>query len=174
MDVSRQNGRARGVHAERWRSLCASGIYDDVTYKVETNVEGRVVTELPPSLAHRRFQRRLIDLLSRHMEKGEALYEPPVHTHHGTKIPDVVWISDATLQRQVESRGDLPVPEICVEVLSPSNTDAEMEEKRRLYFEIGVREVWLCDQEGRVRFFDPSGERLMSPLCPPMSTHISL
>mgnify|MGYP001313879954 CR=1 FL=1 len=40
---------------------------------------------------------------------------------------------------------DLAAPEICLEILSPSNSIVEMEMKRALYFEAGAREVWECD-----------------------------
>jgi Uma2 family endonuclease len=49
-------------------------------------------------------------------------------------------------------------PEICVEVLSEVNTDAEMQEKRQLYREAGTGEVWLVADDGSVRFF--ADERL--------------
>jgi Uma2 family endonuclease len=43
-------------------------------------------------------------------------------------------------------------PEICVEVLSPANSDAEIQEKTALYFDAGAREVWLCDLGGHMKF----------------------
>jgi hypothetical protein len=46
-------------------------------------------------------------------------------------------------------------PEICVEVLSPGNTEAEMREKMALYFDAGASEVWLCARDGAMSFFDP-------------------
>jgi Uma2 family endonuclease len=45
-------------------------------------------------------------------------------------------------------------PEICIEVLSASNTVDEMKAKRRLYREAGADEVWIVEQDGRVRFFE--------------------
>jgi Uma2 family endonuclease len=38
-------------------------------------------------------------------------------------------------------------PDLAVEVLSPSNTQAEMKRKLREYFEAGVRLVWLIDPD---------------------------
>jgi Uma2 family endonuclease len=57
-------------------------------------------------------------------------------------------------------------PEICVEVLSDSNTENEMAEKRHLYFARVAREVWVCDTGGRLRFFDADGEIKTSALAP--------
>jgi Uma2 family endonuclease len=59
-------------------------------------------------------------------------------------------------------------PEICVEVLSPSNTVKEIEEKTVLYFEAGASEVWICDEGGSIRFHfrTPPTIRPRSELCP--------
>jgi Uma2 family endonuclease len=43
-------------------------------------------------------------------------------------------------------------PKICVEIISPSNTAAEIEEKRALYFEAGAQEGWTCGLDGELRF----------------------
>ena len=49
-------------------------------------------------------------------------------------------------------------PEICVEILSPSNTLAEMDEKKELYFARGCKEFWVCDSEGTMKFYKNTGE----------------
>ena len=41
------------------------------------------------------------------------------------------------------------VPDLFVEVLSPSNRDADLEEKRPLYHEAEVKEIWFVDPEGQ-------------------------
>ena len=63
------------------------------------------------------------------------------------RIPDVCFISWDRLPT-----GEIPdeaiagvVPDLAVEVLSESNTRAEMERKLREYFQAGVRLVWLVD-----------------------------
>ena len=67
------------------------------------------------------------------------------------RIPDVSFISWEQLPD-----GQLPnepiasvVPNLAVEVLSPSNTQAEMERKRRDYFVAGVELVWVIDPKTR-------------------------
>lgn len=57
-----------------------------------------------------------------------------------------------------------PAPPICVEIVSPSSTAVQMEEKRALYFATGAKEVWICEREGRLRFFDSRGEIARSHL----------
>lgn len=48
-------------------------------------------------------------------------------------------------------------PEICVEVRSPPNTDAEMEHKTHLYLQAGTQEVWIVTEEGAWQVFDSAG-----------------
>jgi Uma2 family endonuclease len=61
------------------------------------------------------------------------------------RLPDVCFISWERLPE-----GELPeaavapiVPDLVVEVLSEGNTEAEMDRKRKEYFEAGVRLVWI-------------------------------
>jgi Uma2 family endonuclease len=49
-------------------------------------------------------------------------------------------------------------PEICVEIVSPSNTKTEMQEKTRAYLDCGAAEVWLVSEAGGIRYFTPDGE----------------
>jgi Uma2 family endonuclease len=67
----------------------------------------------------------------------------------------------------MEETGDLATlaPEICVEVLSSSSTGGEIRKKRVLYLETGAEEVWVVDEDERVRFF-PEEEMERSGLVP--------
>jgi hypothetical protein len=49
--------------------------------------------------------------------------------------------------------------------LSPSNTEAEIQEKAKLYFDAGANEVWLCAPDGGISFLGPTAMRC-SRLCP--------
>ena len=90
------------------------------------------------------------------------------------KAIDVAWISDDRL-RQSESRKVLTVaPEICIEVLSPSNTQTEIDEKKHLYFEAGAAEAWVCGLDGSLRVFlrDAPDAPTRSRLCPEIPDRI--
>jgi Uma2 family endonuclease len=58
--------------------------------------------------------------------------------------PDISVICDKTKLGPEGCRG---APDLVVEILSPSNTAIEMERKRKLYQEAGVREYWVVDPE---------------------------
>ncbi len=61
-------------------------------------------------------------------------------------------------------------PEVCVEVMSEPNTEAEMQEKRMLYREIGAEAVWIVDEDGEIRFFGEE-ELETSEIAPECSRH---
>jgi Uma2 family endonuclease len=65
-------------------------------------------------------------------------------------------------------------PEICVEVLSPSNTSGEISEKIALYFEAGAREVWISEK-GTLQFYfsATSDVRPSSEMCPEFPSDIN-
>ena len=96
--------------------------------------------------------------LSGFSTSGTAAVEFAVATAKGVKVPDVVWISDERYASVPADAEASPVmPEVVVEVLSEGNTEAEMTEKRRLYFEEGAAEVWMCAPDGTMTFYIPSG-----------------
>ena len=57
-------------------------------------------------------------------------------------------------------------PEICVEVVSPSNSSLEIDEKITLYLAKGAQEMWVCDGHGQMTFHDHSGELAKSKMFP--------
>ncbi len=151
-----------------WETLCTDPRYaflDDLPFKVETNEWGQIVMS-PTYLRHGLFQVRIAELLGAHLPEGQATVEASVQTQKGVKVADVAWFS-ATRWAEVRDAFATPVaPEICVEVRSASNTADEMDQKRDLYFAAGADEVWICDIDGRVHFFDREGERERSVRAP--------
>ena len=76
------------------------------------------------------------------------------------RIPDVAFVSWDRIPGRVVPKEPIPslTPDLVVEVLSESNTPAEMGRKRGEYFASGVRMVWEFDTESRiVSVFTPDG-----------------
>ncbi len=161
----------------RWEELCADPFWADIDGKIETDRFGQVIMNPPNEPWHGSKQADVAFLLRDHAPPGKVLVECPVSTSDGVKVPDTVWISRRR-QREAVTRAPLSsAPEICVEVLSPSNTRNEIEEKRRLYFEAGAREVWICERDGRLRFFlasTPAKAAATSALCPKMPARVEV
>jgi Uma2 family endonuclease len=84
-------------------------------------------------------------------------------------IPDVCFVSAKRLSenRLPKDQVSKIIPDLAVEVLSPSNTVAEIELKLDHYFEAGVRLVWIIDpnvekadvytSRRRMKHFDAAG-----------------
>ena len=148
-----------------WKEVCEDPHLRDLPYKIETNERGQIV--MSPTYAwHGKFAFRIAQRLEEIHPEGESSIELAIRTAKGTKVADAVWCT-ADRWAQIKDAYDAPVaPEICVEVRSPTNTDVEMAEKRALCFEAGAEEVWICDSEGHLRFFDAEEERSASNRVP--------
>jgi len=151
----------------RWEELQNDSSFQGFEGRIETDRHGRVIMSPPPSRFHGNFQSQIVHKLIELIGKGEVVTECPISTEDGVKSADVAWLSPE-LSRKTADQGCLEVaPEICVEVISPSNTDAEMNEKTALYFAAGAKEVWHCEKDGRLRFFvSPTEEKSASAICP--------
>ena len=151
----------------RWQELVDDPELARLPYRIETDRFGRTIMSLPPAYRHARYVGKIIRLLNRLLPEGEANAETPVLTADGIKVPDATWIS-STYAKELEVQDPLVLeraPEICVEVLSPTNSLAEMNEKRALYFEAGAHEVWICGLDGKMEFYTPDLSAA-SRLCP--------
>lgn len=99
------------------------------------------------------------------------------HLHSGwVKAADVAWASPERL-RELGNRTCFPhAPEICVEVFSPGNVDAEIQEKAGLYFDAGAKEVWLCAADGAMQFMVGTTAKWLrtSRLCPKFPKRVEL
>jgi len=101
-----------------------------------------------------------------HRKEGKVLTECAIHTHGGTKVADVAWISLEIFNRIKDETECSIAPEVCVEILSSANTNEEMKDKKELYFSMGAKEVWICYKTGNLRFFLPGEEIEKSNLFP--------
>src|SRR6266567_1318828 len=125
----------------RWAELLADRELAKVEGRIETNRHGHIIMSPPPAPSHGGYQLEIGRLLWNLLPEGRALTECPISTADGVKAADVVWASPARIQDLGDGVCFLRAPEICVEVLSPSNTEAEIQEKMMLYFDAGAEEV---------------------------------
>jgi Uma2 family endonuclease len=138
---------------ERWQEIVNDPLLRELPYKIETNQRGQIVLS-PQTNAHSILQKAVEKKLDTLLQNGEAFQEWAIVTSGGTKQADVIWASTERLDEMQET-GDPSTlaAELCVEVMSDSNTMEEMESKRVLYREAGAEEVWVVTQDGEVRFF---------------------
>lgn len=147
----------------KWSEVIEDRELQNLPYKIELNEWGNIVMS-PASNRHSFLQTVIAMMLTRQKAEGHVFNECSIETAKGVKVADVIWGSGAFFATHKLETPYRVAPELCVEILSPSNSAEEMIEKRELYLARGAREVWVCGETGRVSFFGPGGEQLSSSL----------
>jgi len=145
-----------------WQEVCEHPSLQNLPFKIELNAKGQVLMT-PVKVYHSAFQGQIARLLP---ETGVVLPECAVKTEKGTKVADVAWASEARFEKIRHESECSIAPEICIEVVSASNTEDEMEERRELYIRSGVSEFWVCGKAGNMSFFNEQGKIKKSKLVP--------
>lgn len=154
--------------ALRWVELCNDPLLRDLPGKIELNAYG-VIEMSPASNRHAINQAAIARALADHLPAGTAMVECSVATTEGVRVPDVAWASADFMARHADVTPYPAAPEICVEVRSPSNTDAEMAFKTRLFLAAGAVEVWIVPETGQWQVFDAAGLQPASRYGVPLS-----
>ena len=156
-----------------WQELCKRRELQNLPFKIELDAQGKVIMS-PVKVYHSALQGEIAAALRLNRKDGKILTECAIQTSKGTRVADVAWASRETyllIKDEVECS---LAPEVCIEVLSTSNTVEEIEEKKGLYFEKGAREVWLCDREGTIEYFGKEGKLGKSDFFPTFPKRIDL
>jgi len=136
-----------------WADVLANPYLKDLPFKIELNRWGRIEMS-PASNQHGALQMEIGSELRRR-RGGKVIAECSIQTSDGVRVADVAWISSARL-KALGMLTPLPqAPEICVEIMSPSNTWAEMHLKAGYYLEAGAQQVWIVTLDGKRTIIDP-------------------
>ena len=149
----------------RWEEVCDNKILQDLPFKIELNKWGQIVMS-PVKIKHSFYQGRIQRLLESCLHTGEVMPECAINTSAGVKVAAVVWWSEAIFNQIEDEVSASIAPEICVEVKSSGNSLEEMEFKQKLYLEAQAIEVWLCNEQGEMKFYNQQGELEKSVLVP--------
>lgn len=147
----------------RWSDVLNDPSLRNLPYKIELDEYGRILMS-PASNRHGIQQAKLVRLLAQMLHDGEIAIECSVQTHLGVRVADVAWLSPSFLAKYGEQTPYPQAPELCVEILSPSNSPREMQEKIRLYLGYGAQEVWLIEETGTISLYGAEGERQQSSI----------
>jgi Uma2 family endonuclease len=151
----------------RWTEILADTQLVKIPNRIETDRHGHIVMSPPPAFRHSRRQDHIIGLLHSLKSQGQTLPECPLSTADGVKAIDIARLEHTRPEVQADPLLLTRAAEICVEILSLSNTPAEIDEKRALYFDAGAAEVWICHLDGSMSFFlGPNRLASTSALCP--------
>jgi Uma2 family endonuclease len=117
---------------------------------------GEWIVSPRPTPGHQRVAAVVAFQLSTQLSERAAI-QVSVYTDRGIRAPDVVWMP-ATRWLAAKAQDPLAfVPDVCVEVLSPSNTRREILMKVDGYLSGGAREAIVVGLKGEVEFFGPGG-----------------
>jgi Uma2 family endonuclease len=132
---------------QRWRLLASDPLVAAIPYKVELNEKGAIEVS-PPTTRHAFLQAFVSRESAVQRPDGTTFTECPVETDIGVRVPDVVWASPEFMRRHGSESEFRAGPDLFVEVLSPTNTRAEIGEKVAAYLAAGAREVWVVGDDG--------------------------
>lgn len=139
-----------------WSEVIHNPFLQDLPFKIELNKFGKLLMS-PASNSHGRFQGRIAGLLWQGLPKGEVITECSVQTSEGVKVADVAWASAEFIAEFAYATPYPKAPEICVEIVSPSNSKLEISEKVDLYLAKGAKEVWVVYLDNRLEIFSHVG-----------------
>jgi len=141
-----------------WECVSADEKLARLNYRIETDKHGQLIMSPLPAPSHGKKQMDIGYILNTLKTNGEVISECPISTTGGVKAADVAWCSDEVWKSTEDQNCLVTCPELCIEVLSPSNTKSEIEEKKQLYFDGGAQEVWICDLNGDFAFYSSPTE----------------
>jgi Uma2 family endonuclease len=156
-----------------WQDVLDDPSLKNLPYKIELNRRGQIEMS-PATNLHNIYQIAITDLLLEFAAHGKRFQECSIETSNGVRVADAVWLSKEFLALHGRVTPYTRAPEICIEIISPSNTNEEMLEKIGLYLERGALEVWTCNLQGEIKFFDANGTLEQSKLVQGFPTTVTL
>ena len=143
----------------RWTRL---GAEPDNPDRYELDEFGELIVSPRPTTAHQRVDERSPGLLRRIWYGGGSRSRCIRIAASG--YPDVVWMAPERWALCNDQTPLQTVPDVCVEVVSPSNTREEILMKVGAYLRGGAREAIVVGLKGDVEFFGPGGKLEASAL----------
>lgn len=112
-------------------------------------VEGELIRAPAPNRFHQDVILNVIDLLRGYLRTHPVgrVYVAPFDvflSDHNVFQPDVVFVAAENFSRFGDDGLHGP-PDLAVEVLSPGTAQIDKKNKRRVYAQAGVKELWLVD-----------------------------
>ncbi len=129
---------------KRWTYEEYLKLEDDKRYEI---IRGELLEMPAPTTTHQRLVGKLFRWMSDFVESkslGEVFVSPVdvVLSEENVLQPDLVYISKKN-SNIIKERGIFGAPDLVLEVISPSTLKRDTEDKKSLYREFGVKELWL-------------------------------
>jgi Uma2 family endonuclease len=161
--IAEGTGLSREALVRRWAQIVADPMLSDLPYTIELDGWGDI--RMTPAASPRHMEIGFSSALAlRATLGGKAFQVGAIVTPQGVLTADVVWCSPGYVTRHddvfAEGAPAMPeAPEICVEVVSPSNSVGKLEQKMAAYLAAGAIEAWMVLEDLSIRVFGRDGER---------------
>lgn len=146
---------------EEYRTLPENGRH----YQV---VDGDLIMSPAPTTRHQHILASIFVELwgfAKSRRRGVVLCSPldVILSEDNVVQPDIVYVSNK--RRSIVVReGFRGTPDLCVEILSPSNRDLDLNAKRLLYARFGLPELWIVDPDANTLHLFRLHENHQAPL----------
>ena len=111
-------------------------------------IKGELFMSPSPAPYHQIISGNLYDILKAESKKtGDIVFFSPMDLYIDRKNvyqPDLIYILKEN-KHIVTNRGIEGVPDLVVEIISPSNIFSDRNTKKKVYQKIGVKEYWILD-----------------------------
>jgi Uma2 family endonuclease len=122
---------------------------------IQELLDGEVVEMPPPKQRHSALVKRIVKILSRHIDESRTWIETGFLIGPHCPQPDVAIIH---VDQEMERGWYSGSPLIAIEVASRGNSPNELEFKKELYLAHGAQEVWIVyDKTRTVEWYGPGG-----------------
>ena len=149
----------------QWSDVIDNPLLQSLPFKIELNRFGNILMS-PASNEHGRIQMKVGNTIMNKAPKGEVIAECSIQTSDGVKVAGVAWASAEFIDAFAYKAPYPKAPEICVEIVSPSNSTVEISGMVELYLAKGAIEVWIVYEDDRIDFFTHTGVIEKSQIVP--------
>lgn len=123
---------------------------DDDNYYYEI-INGEMIQKSAPTPLHQRISRKLVVILDRFIaeKKSGEVFQSPVDIYldeYNKPQPDLVFVSNE-MKTIVTNDGIMGIPELIIEIVSPTSVIRDRIEKKNLYERMLVQEFWIVDPQ---------------------------
>lgn len=121
---------------------------EDIIFEI---IEGEQQMAAAPNWQHQNISQnleRLLDFYVQQKKLGKIFHAPVdvVLDENNVIQPDIIFISQANLKiLRKEHPGIIGVPDLVVEIVSPSSFHRDVHQKKDLYEHFQVREYWIIE-----------------------------
>ena len=121
---------------------------DDNYYEI---IDGEMIRKSAPTPMHRRISRKVMVIIDRFIseKKTGEIFQSPIDVYldeYNKPQPDLVFVSESK-KAIITNDGIVGVPDLIIEIISPTSIIRDRIEKKALYEKMSVPEFWLIDPQ---------------------------